>query len=561
MRDIEIVALHEHPVITFACEELQRISASNGEPATVTRNTGNRSHAIIVGTWAEVRSCGIALTDPDGGSPSGVPANVQEDAFFIGALECCFVISGMTERATLFAVYRYCRERWGKVWPYPAEPVQMRRRQQAREKIAQQWHRPLIGRRGFVFESGIDVTYIAAMIDWLAKNEANEVFFTFHLWDQIKDAVYPEIIKRGLALTLGGHSLSFFLEGADTPHLAAQVDFREESWQEICLHRVVEYCKSIPALARLSLWPEDTAIHDDPELAASFLPAYIAFAEKAQRALRAYMPAIRVEHIAYNAGLSWSMLEPGDGQSASGSVDTLYAYWGRDYRTTMDSSLQSSDRRAHEALAAWKRATGKTGRQLTVFEYYSDHFMLSYLFPSFPRQIARDIAYYKGMGVDGITNLVVPNKGQADYSWQWAHGFHAFIFCRCAWGEPLEDALEAYYSWYGEEAETVRRWFQIVEVWATAITAWNVPLFPARAVDADKVADKTPYAEDIVHFCRRLRRELHPVVRDGASKYGQLAPDDAGRATAIRQAYSYMRHLYETAEAVAAAWETNHETK
>ena len=56
-----------------------------------------------------------------------------------------------------------------------------------------------------------DPGYINSLIDWGVKNGQNEYFFTFFLWDEIKSYVAPELQKRNVDVTLGGHSLSYLL--------------------------------------------------------------------------------------------------------------------------------------------------------------------------------------------------------------------------------------------------------------------------------------------------------------------------------------------------------------
>lgn len=62
------------------------------------------------------------------------------------------------------------------------------------------------------------------------------MFFTFSLWDRIKDEAAPELAKRGIGLTLDGHSMKFFLvrqksdsrQAADHPYTAKkQLDYTD----------------------------------------------------------------------------------------------------------------------------------------------------------------------------------------------------------------------------------------------------------------------------------------------------------------------------------------------
>src|SRR5690606_7713280 len=132
---------------------------------------------------------------------------------------------------------------------------------------------------------------------------------------------------------------------------------------------------------------------------------------KLQSAVAAVRPEVKVEHIAYNAGLSWEMLERLEAE-ASGTVDNLYAYWGRNYGAPLADAAAPETLRAFRSLTDWREQTAARGRELTVFEYYSDHFMLSYLFPMLTGRIAEDLREYHRLGVDGVINLVVPYRAK-----------------------------------------------------------------------------------------------------------------------------------------------------
>lgn len=377
----------------------------------------------------------------------------------------------------------------GEQWIYPseltlAEPVGISETYEIYE--------PNFSRRGFVFETINEPDYIISMIDWLVKSRVNEIFFTFTLWDQLKELIKPEIIKRGISVTLGGHSMKFFLNKesivkeltADHPYSARrQLDYGVADWQEAVCEEIAAYCKDVPNLKRLSLWPEDVAINAESAQSESFMKQYIGFTELLHTVMQKNDMDVAVEHIAYNAGLAWEMLERKEIET-SREVDTLFAYWGRDYRYSFLQSQQASDHRALHSLKDWVKQTGKHAKELTIFEYYSDQFMLTPLFPLLSERIVADLKEYKQLGIDGITNLVVPVRTIENHPWHWIHQFNSYVFCRACWGDSLEDILEDYYTYFSEnEREWVKQAFKAVEEKLPKITSWNTPLFPARIVD------------------------------------------------------------------------------
>lgn len=204
----------------------------------------------------------------------------------------------------------------------------------------------------------------------------------------------PALQKRGVHVTLGGHSLSYLLKeiqkDADVNMLGQdeKLKFFAENThlQDKVIDKIVAICLENKVVTRISLWPEDIGI--DEKNARGFLPTYIRFTEKLKVALNGARLKVEVEYIVYNAGLSWNMLEREHQKEASDRVDALYAYWGRDYSSGIDAD-EPRQVRAYRALRDWNEETRKQARSLTVLEYYSDHFMLSELFPRFSQEFSR----------------------------------------------------------------------------------------------------------------------------------------------------------------------------
>lgn len=299
------------------------------------------------------------------------------------------------------------------------------------------------------------------------------------------------------------------METADHPYTAKeQFDFEQMDWQQPMFEQIAEYCRSVPGLTRLSLWPEDMAASH----ASEFLQHYMNFTERLQTYLHQAGIPIEVEHIAYNAGLAWNMLEM-EGESSK-YIDTLYAYWGRDYRYSYEKSEHGTDHRAERALRQWSEQTTKHGRKLTVFEYYSDHFMLTNLFSVLTRRITEDIAYYEGLSLHGMLNLVVPYRGEEDYPWKWASGLNSYIFAKSMWSVHYEQMMKDYYLYYPQhERKAVQDIIELLERKLPAVTSWNVPLFPARAVDPGKV-DASPYKQEIAAMLEDIAVQVKQAILD-----------------------------------------------
>ncbi|MER2128305.1 hypothetical protein [Solibacillus sp.] len=427
-----------------------------------------------------------------------------------------YVIRGNSSRALLYGVYRFLEKVEGLVFFDLQQPKKI-----SPAGISQHYiGLPKFARRGNVFETIDDVPFLKSMLDVGTKNGLNEVFFTFFLWDEVKDALLEDIEKRGINVTLGGHSLRYLIAkanrlnvsgkmaadgavndliGEETEFTAAHAinnhDFlQDDKAQQQVIQVIVAYCQQQSVIRRISLWPEDVGAKG--EEAVQFLTRYISFTERLQGALESEQLDIKVEHIVYNAGLSWEMLERNDQQV--GTTDILYAYWGRDYTKSYENER---DLRAWKSLIDWRQATQK---DITVFEYYSDHFMLSELFPLLFKRIAVDVEHYKQAGCDGLVNLVVPlhkvSKAQphmGNYDYQQYQQLNNIIFARSLWEElkTIPYLLSLPMQQLAEQIEQ-----QLAQN-----SRYNAEFFPSRVVEANNPVAK----KEVIDMLTAIERLLN----------------------------------------------------
>lgn len=417
------------------------------------------------------------------------------DCFEIEQDGADYIIAGGNDRALLYGVYRFLEKVEGLVFFDLYKPQHI-----APEGIDDVViGKPKFTRRGNVFETIHDVPFLKAMLDVGAKNGLNELFFTFFLWDEVKAELLPEIEKRGIDITLGGHSLRYLIakargaevagkdaiDGAVNDLIGEETEFtsahalknhdflQDEAQQQAVIDLIVDYCKQEPVIRRISLWPEDVGAKGAE--AEQFLTRYMYFTERLQQALAAAGLDVAAEHIVYNAGLSWEMLER-NGQQPS-EADILYAYWGRDYTEGYDNER---DARAWQSLVDWRAASNKG---LTIFEYYSDHFMLSELFPLLFGRMKSDIQHYKKAGCDGMLNLVVPlhvvAKAQphmADYDYQQYQQLNNIVFARELW--------EGQHTLMYLLDEQMQQLALQLELIVGQNSRYNAQFFPSRVVEA-----------------------------------------------------------------------------
>jgi Glycosyl hydrolase family 67 N-terminus len=469
------VYFNDHVTTRFAGEELRRLLRNAGiETGVKSRgHLENQREAVYLMLEEEYNSsewCGIYSS-----------LSFKKDGFaIIDQGEVVWII-GKQERSLLYGVYDFCEKKLGYHWAHLSE--------ERHEPViinASCLQEPLFMRRGNIIETVDDPAYINRLIDWGVKNGLNEFFFTFFLWGKVKKDVEGELVKRSMNVTLGGHSMSFLMKegGKQALHFMEDKDLQVD-----VINRIYDICQESPIVTRVSLWPEDIGINEDEN--AEFMPKYIAFTEKLKGKVKKLN--VEVEHIVYNAGLEWNMLERTDGTEASREADVLYAYWGRDYSHSIHhSSMEQA--RASACLKDWRKETEKKGRSFTVLEYYSDHFMLSELFPPLLNRMKQDVEDYKKLKVDGILNLIVPchikphsHERTADYPWKWIHQLNNFMFAGLSWGKEYSVLADTYF------ASSDKRYLSIIlelEKIMAKHTSWNVPLFPARVVDPEKVKER-----------------------------------------------------------------------
>ncbi|WP_043929647.1 hypothetical protein [Bacillus sp. EB01] len=461
MPDIQCTILNEDPVVKFAKEELLDYAGQVGQSIP---------YSFVLGVYRDFHERNLI--------DSNLDTEGSTDAFQVLEKDSEIYIIGSNTRSVLFGVYHTCKKLFGYKWTSFLSKDTLNFIGNNADTYGMLSGK--MKRRGLVLENYEDTDFLLQLIDWSAKQYINELFFTFMLWDKVKHAVAKEIEKRGLMVTLGGHSMHYLLsEGSGVEK--NQIDFSDDGWKELVINKIEGYCNESSSIKRVSLWPADVGIEDNQH----FLTHYIGFTEQ----LKKQLPDISVEHIAYNAGLSWEMLELPDGAESSKSVDTLFAFWGRNYRQSF-----VKEERAYEALQKWCSSTAAKSKELTIFEYYSDHFMLGDLFPPLFQRIRDDIEFYSQMGIEQIVKLIVPfipksNATNEDmvYPWKSIQLMNSYFFARLSWGDSFEDIENDFYTQFGNHDSEVKQILGTMETALSNVSKWNVHLFPNRLIDPEKV--------------------------------------------------------------------------
>lgn len=356
------------------------------------------------------------------GSSAGIFANSRESDEF--SISCCgnkLEICGPNHRAVLFGVYRFLEEYTGIRWANPeAEYIPYQAPRVL--NISDRTYKPDFAKRGLVLENSESLEYILKIIDWMAKNYYNSMFFTFHLWESHKEILRNEIKKRGLLLTLGGHNINLFIPGdryyENNPdwfalyngsRIDAQPCFSSEAGTDMIIGNILKYCDSEEVIDEICIWPNDNRFtcRCDSCVKTGFISTYIKFLERLKAKVKSKGLSLNVQHIAYNAQIEWEMLEEIPEEDG---LDTLIACWGRDYRHDMANPGNPFDIRFKKAVEGWADAcNNKFGTRLSIFEYYGDYWMMTGLFPPLLNTIIRDVDFFRKLGVYEVKALIVPH--------------------------------------------------------------------------------------------------------------------------------------------------------
>ncbi|NME06483.1 alpha-glucuronidase family glycosyl hydrolase [Psychrobacillus sp. BL-248-WT-3] len=492
--------------ILFAGEELKRLlekAGIEGSLQLVECFKDSDDHQILLITRERYESLSI---------DSKLSVELNLDGFAIVKQGTNIWIIGEEPRSVLYGVYKYCEMVLGYRWTQLDQEEIFQAPLQEQEELST--FNPTFQRRGNIIETIDNSTFINSLIDWGVKNGHNEYFFTFFLWEKVKRYVAPTLKKRGVKVTLGGHSLQFLLNEIGIQSAKQEnIQFftRDKIIQEKVIQKIVAICKENEVISRISLWPEDVGIGE--KNASDFMSSYILFTENLNKYLKRSGLQVEVEHIVYNAGLSWSMLERDNNTNISSEVDILFAYWGRNYAESIESQ-EINQQRANHSLKDWNAGATQNGRNLTVLEYYSDHFMLSELFPPLAKRIDEDVRDYRRQNVAGILNLIVPphvkdhsTELDKSYPWMWAQHFNNYIYTKLVWGQSLSESLEQYFQIYASDSTQIKEAFLFLEEIISPHTKWNVPLFPARVVDPEKITD-TAERQGVVCFLNEIGKHL-----------------------------------------------------
>jgi Domain of unknown function (DUF4838) len=420
--------------------------------------------------------------------PAGFIENHQlgVDGFIDQAKPGNILLAGVNGRATLFSVYAFLRElgcRWfapnfdfygkatGEVIPQ-ADPL--------RVPVLNRIVTPSMKYRSLDIGEGRTHTVknLIQMIEWMPKVGMNVLKCPLNhqgqghtKWDNWREALIPELKKRGLLIEVGGHGYQNFLPQAEyfNQHSdwfgmvdgkrseATRVVFETANPQAMYqfLQNVKSYLKAHPEIDIFDLWPPDGAEwSDSPESQKLGSPTrrHALVVNSVARMVKADFPHMKVEFLAYQNYL----VPPKDVQFEDNTI-LDFCPIRRTYQEPIWDEQSPLNKQYLDPLHQWLKREVYKGDVL-IYAYYQKYSWRS-LPIDIPKLITEETHYYKSLGVNGMGIYSEPANW---FTYETNHYFLA----RATMNANLDpaDALRDYVrKRFGPASVPMEKYFQVLE--------------------------------------------------------------------------------------------------
>jgi hypothetical protein len=427
----------KNKVAEFAASELsgyiQRISGATLPVVNITVSAPTRlSSALVIVTDPDVQS---ELAHPAFLNSLlrtvewSVPSTTAGDGFFLRTLGSNILFAGANDRGTLYAVYRFL-ETLGVRFYAPEFCFYQGHAEKAPAETTitvapmSIWEKPSYPYRALDIGEcdSCTTSTLTAVVDWMAKNRMNFVAFNIDpseglglaAWDQFRDALTPELQKRGIILEVGEDDVyNKFLpksvynsahpdwfpgtkdpvEGCGYEPPANIFHIANPQALNTLIANGKQYLASRPEIDIFSIWPPDGAKWpaSDIEQIGSVpnAPAYV---------LNPFQDALvpsndRLQRRIPVSGLSYSCYN--DPPSAQYMYDAAtmmkFAFYNRSYQVPIFDNSNQTNAYYAGLIPEWRKA-GFQGPAF-IYEYYSKYSWHSLPF-SPVRLIGQEVPYY-----------------------------------------------------------------------------------------------------------------------------------------------------------------------
>jgi hypothetical protein len=254
------------------------------------------------------------------------------------------------------------------------------------------------------------VEEVESWIDWAARSGLNSIFIHTSLsanptgaapervWRDNREGAIASASERGIAIEHGGHLLPELFSRADARALAADAELSNAGREAL-----TEHVRAHPEAEVLHIWGADApAGAGGREASEAALRTANALAEIAEEV----RPGAVVAFLAYH-----DTEEVPAGVEPRPNVSLVFAPRERCYDHALaDPNCQKNAR--HRELLEGQLQHFADAAPPRVFEYWCDAILFSGGVPDLSETIARDIAYYRDVGVHTV-QLLITGHGES----------------------------------------------------------------------------------------------------------------------------------------------------
>ncbi|MQB01445.1 MAG: DUF4838 domain-containing protein [Actinobacteria bacterium] len=340
----------------------------------------------------------------------------RTDAFVITTVDDDkLVLAGSNERGTLYAAYELL-ERLGVRFFAPRFDFYEGNAERV-PRVATIGFDPLTVveeaslrfRRKYV-EDGYSHTVrnLPQLIDWMAKARLNVLVYPYDYnnhgvtkYDSSRDAILPELVKRGIVTEVGGHGFNSWLPAEKYPQYYISgynvFDVTNEQALQTYIDNVVGYLEQRPEIQIFDAWPPDSARWSPTavEKFGSISNAYAYVIRRLTETVKQKLPGVVIEALSYRPATEPPSPEYMYDKTAN-IVDI--APYDRSYKVPIYDPSAETNAYYNDLIKRWHNAyDGSIG----IYEYYRKYSWHS-LPCTMPNLIAQEIPYYQSIGGDGL---------------------------------------------------------------------------------------------------------------------------------------------------------------
>ena len=274
------------------------------------------------------------------------------------------------------------------------------------------------------------VENLKQMIQWMPKVGYNTLVVPMNyqghgkvMWDNWRDAITPELQKRGITIEVGGHGYQNFLnadmEGGKLfdqhPEwfgLDKDGQRRKEQQYVFCtsndaavnylIDQFMAYIKAHPEIQVYDFWPPDGARWCEcdacQKLGSASDRQAILLKQVAER-VKQIRPDLRLEMIAYN-----SIIDPPEKQTIDKNVLVDFCPINQEFDHQINDPAAENNAAYVTELKAWR---SKFDGDISIYSYYRKYAWDS-LPVELPHYLQKDLQFYAAVPVQGVSTYCEP---------------------------------------------------------------------------------------------------------------------------------------------------------